>query len=198
MSNRLDTEYWQLVWEKFKSGDRIAFHTIYKEFGNSLFAYGSKITSDKDLLKDAVQDLFIDIYNYGSKLRKPELLEYYLYKSLKRIIFKKLLEKKRFSSIQEIPETTELLLSIEENAFYDESDERLQKLRKVISDLDKPERELLFFKFNSGLTYKEISRLMGIKPNTLQKKVYTILSEIKRKMSQFAVVLMLYAVQHKK
>lgn len=44
-------EYWQLLWLKFKSGDRDSFEEIYQEFIDRLFAYGSKMTTDRELIR---------------------------------------------------------------------------------------------------------------------------------------------------
>jgi len=93
-------EYWQLVLSKFKTGDRNSFEEIYNEFSDQLFAYGAKITSDRELLKDCIQDLFIDLYKYNPSIKNPELLEFYLYKSLKRLIIKKRKNSQNVSSME--------------------------------------------------------------------------------------------------
>ena len=76
--------YWELIWENFRAGDSRAFETIYSEFADAMFAYGIKITPHRNLVEDAIQDSFLDIYKYGSRLKKPESLEFYLYKTLRR------------------------------------------------------------------------------------------------------------------
>jgi hypothetical protein len=43
VNNSADKEYWQLLWDKFKAGDKKAFETIYNEFVDVLFDYGAKI-----------------------------------------------------------------------------------------------------------------------------------------------------------
>lgn len=177
-----EREYWQLVWEKFRNGDREAFKTIYNEFIDSLFVYGTKITSDRELLKDAIQDLFIDVYTYGTKLRQPELLEFYLFKSLKRNLIKKLKETQKFTSTKEFLEKFELQFTIEEEIFGDESDERLVSLQKEINNLEPSKKELLFLKFNSGLSYKEIGKILDMKPDTAKKQVYRLLKQIREKI----------------
>lgn len=159
MNNRIDAEYWRIIWTNFKAGDRDAFQTIYKEFVDALYSYGSRFTADRDLLKDAIQDLFIDIYTYGSNLRKPESLEFYLYISLKRISFRKLIEKNRYSSVQELQESFDLKFSVEEELFEGIHEESLYKLKDEIAHLSPQKRELLFLKFNSGLTFKEIEKI---------------------------------------
>ncbi len=198
MARQIDNAYWQLVWERFKQGDQLAFQTLYEEFQPSLFAYGSRLTSNRELLKDSVQDLFINLFNYKENLSSPVHLEHYLFRSLKRIIFRKLVEKDRFSSVQEIPQINDLILSIEQEAFTENEKERLEELRSAISSLESAEKELLFLKFNSGLTYKEIGKLLGIKPNTLQKQVYVILKQIREKVSSSIMVLFASVIKHKK
>jgi len=176
-----DREYWQIIWEKFRSGDPSAFETIYNEFVDVLFSYGSRITSHRALVEDAIQDVFIDIYSYGSVLRKPESLEYYLFKTLKRIIYKKLKEKYRFTHPEQLVEQFDLKFPVEE-AEQEISDENLIKLKTELQHLDVKKRELLFLKFNSGLTYKEIGKLIGLSPDAAKKQVYRLLKNLRGKM----------------
>lgn len=190
MKKRIDAEYWQLIWKNFKGGDRDAFKTIYNEFIDALYSYGSRITNDKDLVKDSIQDLFLDIYTYGSTLRQPELLEFYLYKSLKRQIIRKLLEKNKYTSDTEMLDNFTLKFSIEDEVFDETTDSQLKKLQEIITGLDKSKRELLFLKFNSGLTYNEIGKLLDIKSNTAKKQVYRILKDIRKKLNGNFMVLL--------
>ena len=176
-----DREYWQIIWDKFRSGDRNAFETIYNEYVDVLFSYGSRITSDRALLEDAIQDVFIDIYSYGSTLRKPESLEYYLFKTLKRIIYKKLKEKYRFTHTEQLVEQFDLKFPIEE-AEQEISDDQLVKLKTELQNLDVKKRELLFLKFNSGLTYKEIGKLLNLSSEAVKKQVYRLLGNLRGKM----------------
>lgn len=189
MNNRIDAEYWQIVWTNFKAGDRQAFKTIYNDFADSLFSYGSRFTSDRDLVKDAIQDLFIDVYTYGNSLRKPESLEYYLYKSLKRIIIRKLIDKNKFSSVHDLKDLFELKFSVEEMENEEILEDSVKKMKDEILQLTPKNRELIFLKFNSGLTYKEIGKLLDIKPNTVKKQVYRLLDQLRRKLSDDIIVL---------
>ena len=144
-----NTEYWQLLWLKFKSGDRDSFDEIYQEFIDRLFAYGSKMTTDRELIKDCIQDLFIDLYKYNPNLRKPELLEFYLYKSLKRSIFKKLQKEKRLETIHPDYNSFELTFYAEVDGFHDNSsNELIELLQKALQKLDDRKREILFLKFD--------------------------------------------------
>ena len=147
--------YWEFIWDKFKAGDRRAFELIYLEFVDALFSYGSRITPHHALLEDAIQDTFLAVYTYGGSLRKPESLEFYLYKTLRHIIIRKLKEKYRFIHPNHFPESFNLKFPIEESVL-DEVEENLVLLKKELGFLDSNKRELIFLRFNSGLTYNEI------------------------------------------
>ncbi len=176
-----EKEYWQQVWDKFRDGDREAFKTIYNEFIDVLFAYGSRITSNTSLLEDAIQDVFVDVYTYGKKLHNPEFLQYYLFKSLKNKIVRKLKENRRFDYSNNDGLLFELKFPIEEQDNEQQLDEQLLLLKEELKNLDSQKRELLFLKFNSGLTYTEIGQLLNLKPNTVKKQVHRTLKYFKER-----------------
>lgn len=183
MNQRTDKEYWQLIWNNFKLGDRNAFDTIYNEYVDTLFAYGSRITENRTLLEDSVHDLFIDVYSYGKGLRKPESLEYYLFKTFKRIIFRKLKETRRFDRSEGLLDNFDLKFSIETNNKA-QLEERLILLQNELQNLNAKKRELIFLKFNSALSYVEIGKLLGLKPDTVKKQVHRLLKHLREKMGE--------------
>ncbi|MGC9354582.1 MAG: RNA polymerase sigma factor [Mariniphaga sp.] len=178
-----EKEYWDLIWEKFRAGDRRAFETIYSEFVDALFAYGLKMTPHRALVEDAIQDTFLDVYNYGNRLRKPESLEFYLYKTLKRIVIRKLKEKYRFAHPDDFIVQFDLVFPLEETEL-EEMEEQTGMLKNELKNLDAKKRELLFLKFNSGLTYKEIGELLDCKPDTVKKQVHRILKFLRGRLGE--------------
>lgn len=176
-------DYWKLVWNNFKFGDRASFEIIYNEFAEVLFAYGSRITSDKELLKDCIQDVFVDIYQYGSELRNPESLEFYLFKTLKRNIIRRL-KKDRSTQLTDGNITTfELNFNLEEEIIREEKEsKRLYRLQELLQSLNSTQRELLFLKFNSGMSYPEIGKLLDLKPDTIKKQVYRLINDLREQV----------------
>lgn len=189
MNNSADKEYWQHIWTKFKAGDKEAFETIYNEFIDVLFDYGAKICSDKALVEDAIQDLFIDIYKYSICLNHPEYLEFYLLKSLKRNIIRKLKENRRFDYADDNSEKFNLKFLIEEEQENENLRGHLNLLQKEIKNLDTKKRELIFLKFNSGLTYVEIGNLLDMKPDTVKKQIQRLIKTIRGKFGDSIIEL---------
>ena len=52
----------------FQSGDVSAFSTLYDMHINLLFNYGCKLTTDKELLKDCIHDVFVKLYTKKAEL----------------------------------------------------------------------------------------------------------------------------------
>jgi RNA polymerase sigma factor (sigma-70 family) len=182
--NRTDEkEYWEYIWNKFRTGDRRAFETIYNEYVDALFAYGMRLTPHKMLIEDSIQDMFLAVYSHGGSLRKPESLEFYLYKTLKRIIHRKVKEKYRFTHPDQFTEQFDLQFPLE-NSEPEEWEEHSAMLQKELQSLNTKKRELLFLKFNSGLTYNEIGKLLELKPDTVKKQVLRLLKFLRTKLEE--------------
>ena len=178
-----DRFQWLDVWARFKAGDRVAFGEIYQEFIDRLFAYGCKITHDRELVKDCIQDIFIDLQRLNPNLHHPEYIEFYLLKSLKNAIIHKLTESKRNDklSVDEM-NVFDLRFIIEQDDFDHESDKfRVEKLKSILQTLDPLKRELLFLRFNTGLNYIEIGRLLNMNPDAVKKQVYRTLDHLRNK-----------------
>jgi len=181
-----DRSHWAGLWTRFQSGDRIAFSEIYEEFIDVLFAYGNKITSDRELLKDCIQDLFYNLHRYKVNLKHPEYLEFYLFRSLKNDIVRKIR-----SNYQEVSLTAEgmfqfdMKFQIEQDGFDQQSDEmRMNTLRKILATLDPQKRELLFLKFSTSLNYAEIGELVDMKADAVKKQVYRTLDSLREKYGE--------------
>jgi len=192
--------HWLEVWIRFRSGDQAAFSEIYEEFIDSLFAYGSKITRDRELVKDCVQDIFVDLQRLQPNLHHPEYIEFYLFKSLKNAILHKAEENKRTDSLP-IEEMVgfDLQFQIEQDVIDTESDRiRTAKLNSILQTLDPQKRELLFLKFSTGLNYVEIGQILGANPDTVKKQVYRTLDQLRGKFgSQLMELLMIWGTQNR-
>lgn len=67
----------------FVAGNSTAFTRLYSMHVNMLYNYGCRLTTDMELLKDCIQDVFIKIYNKQSELDSVLNFKSYLYISLK-------------------------------------------------------------------------------------------------------------------
>ncbi len=178
-----DRAYWLDVWSRFNTGERAAFSEIYEEFIDSLFAYGFKISHDREMVKDCIQDIFLDLHRLHPNLKNPEYIEFYLFKSLKNAIFHKSQKEKKLQSLPlDSTDNYDFKFEVEQDASELESDLlRLEKLKSILAALDPQKRELLYLKFNSGMNYHEIGQMLNIQADTAKKQIYRLIDQIRSK-----------------
>jgi len=195
-----DKTHWLEIWSRFRTGDNLAFSEIYETFIDSLFAYGTKITRDREMVKDCIQDIFIDLQRLKPNLFQPEFIEFYLFKSLKNAIIQKIAENKKIN-ILPLHEITDFDLHFTSglDVFDLESDHlRAEKLKSILQTLDPQKRELLFLKFSTGLNYNEIGQLTGMNPDAVKKQVYRTLDRLRcNYKSQLLAMLMIWGKRAK-
>ena len=60
-----------LIWQKFiNEGDNLSFSLVYNTYVEILYAYGIHLGFRDELCKDAIQDVFYNIYVKKSESRK--------------------------------------------------------------------------------------------------------------------------------
>jgi len=174
-------DYWLMIWHQFKTGESKAFETIYNEFIDHLYSYGIKMSKDHEMVKDAIHDLFINLYNYKIDLKNPEYIEFYLFKSFRRIILDKIKQGQNSRELEENEDLSfNLSFDLEAEYILDESEQyRVKALKALLDSLNPAQKELLYLRFQTGLSYIEIAEILKLKPDTVKKQVQRLLSQIR-------------------
>ena len=149
------------IWEAFKSGNESAFIYIYETYFDVLFVYGCQFTRNEDIVKDAIQDLFIEIRKNRGRLGKTDSIKFYLYKSLKRTVIKACGQ--WYNRCEGIDNNTAFgfVFSHEQILIERQLDEeKTKKLNKAIQSLSPRKREIIYYFYYEGLSYQQIQELM--------------------------------------
>jgi len=171
------------LWAHFKQGDREAFSLIYELYVNVLFAYGTKISADSDLVKDSVHDVFLQLYKQRDNLSDISNIKFYLFKSLKHNLLRRINREKRFSErygFQISSPEFHIEYSVEENIIQDEHEKNVKiYVLRLLENLNSSQREILYLRFHQGFSYDQISRITGINSNSAKKQVYRIMQRLR-------------------
>lgn len=174
------------LWESFQKGNHSAFEEIYTDHISDLFNYGKRLTEDHDLIKDAIHDLYIDLWKSKENLSSVSSIKYYLLKSLRRNIFKKVVRNKN-NSLEFTPameHVIEFELSYEMVLIEEEDDqERVMHLKREINSLTSKQKEVLFLKFYSNMSNQEISEILEINPQSVYNNIYRALEALRGKLN---------------
>lgn len=153
------------LWGRFKAGDRQALSAIYQTQFASLYNYGLKIARSKELVKDCIHDLFIDLWRTRQQLGHTNAIRPYLYTCLRRKLVDELNgpNKKTVAYEGQVHPAFEFQASHEANLILDQiSTTQKEKLAAAINGLTKRQREIIFLRYYENLSFPEIATIMGL------------------------------------
>ena len=170
----------QLLWKQFLDGDLAAYAVIYKKYFVVLLQYGAKITNDKDLVKDCVQDLFIKIWNNRETLSVTTSIKYYLFTSLRNKILDYLRSNRHKLMTSFSLHTDHLFEEIAVPELGDATQK--EQVLKAITRLSKYQQALLHLKFNEDRTNVEIANELGITIQSVYNAVFKTLRYLRKQV----------------
>lgn len=169
------------LWKAFKSGDISAFEKIYKLYIDDLLSYGYRVTSDRQLIRDSIQDLFLHLWQTRLNLSDTDNIRFYLYRSLRNRIARNI-EKTNYTSI----DTSNLFeniigaLSIEEDLIENEKLTKQQiKLKKAINGLPKRQQEIIQLRYYLDFSFEEIAEMMVINNQSVRNLLHRAIKELR-------------------
>ncbi|WP_165940162.1 RNA polymerase sigma factor [Dyadobacter psychrotolerans] len=159
----LPDSYQATRWQQVCAGDKAAFGEIAELNYTALHHYGTRFTSDRDMIKDCIQDLFLEVWEKREKLDYVISIKPYLFQSLRNNLIRRIKKQSVFSDISENGDFPEDGLSAESNWILSETDQLTSnRLKNGIELLPKRQREALYLKYYENLSYDEIGEVMGL------------------------------------
>ena len=177
-----------MVWLAFREGSRKAFDTIYKTHIQSLIQYGYKLTSNRSLIQDCIQDLFVELWQNRTSLGQVRSIKYYLLKSLRYKLIRAL-QKNNIQTLDgaEVPDDSG---TIESQILAQEDSHRYaQQLAVALLQLPKRQKEAIHLRYYQELSNEEVARMMGVNYQSACKFIYTALGTLRKKLQLIGLLL---------
>ncbi len=182
--NKNTTEY---TWQAFLMGDEDAFTKIYHQYAEALFNFGRKFDVNEQLLDDAVQEVFVDLFlkreTHAGNIKN---LKAYLFVALKNNLLKKLDKSRRLPTLG-LDSFRSLDFKIEYDAQQhmidlEIEDETTQKLTQAIEQLSKKQKEIIYLKFEEELDYPDIAQVLQISVESARKQIYRAIKSLRQSL----------------
>jgi RNA polymerase sigma factor (sigma-70 family) len=183
MEPQIDRE--NRIWLAFKGGEDAAFDRLYDALFDLLFRYGCKLTDDRELVKDALQGLFIRVWNRRSQISITTSVRHYLLISLKRDILhaRKRQDAAGKRALRVVSKQEPYTPSPEADIVLREhQDQRVAKLQLALRRLSRREREAVFLRYYADMSHEEAASIMQLQPNSL----YNLISRAVGKLRKLA------------
>jgi len=174
------------IWHRFLEGDKDAYYILYDEYAENLHKYGYHFSKDKEFVKDCIHDLFLELHKYRKNLSDTNNVQFYLFRSLRRIIHKAQLKLIKFGGGGKVVEPMDNLVFSHEDFLISEETktEEFKALNYAMKGLTNRQREGLSLKFVHDHSYAEIAEIMGISIESARSIIYLALKELRKCMDK--------------
>lgn len=159
---------------------------IYENYADKMFSYGISFGFDKEIVKDAIHDVFLNFYElYCSekniKREKIRFIEKYLTNALRNRL---LSYNRKYNIFETLKENVHYDFNIEVDAgsLFEEREECIryeQKLKRLLQSLSPKQREIIYLRFIQGMDYEDIAEIQQTNVRNVRKIVYRSLKRMR-------------------
>lgn len=192
-----------LFWNQLKIGEEEAYQSLYDKYADMLYEYGMKIEGNSDMVSEAIQSLFVYIFEKRRNLSQPVSMKAYLCASLKRLMLKELGKDERYKTVS-LDDTdnqgTRFDLEISMNETLERGaykEELLETLQAALNKLTAKQREIIYLKYYKGLKNEEVAIITGMKIKTvknLSSLAIANLRDITKDMIESYLIIVLFYI----
>jgi len=164
-----DLEIQKLVLKSI-AGDSESFEALVKLYSRRILYYVYQILTDYDLSEDVLQNVWLTVYQQLPRLKSTRAFSVWLYRIARNQAYLELRKARRYVSTVNSLEEMAIDVSVDDDdALQAESIPRmhecLEKMRPEFS-------EVLTLKYMEGLSYDEISSVLGCSLGIVKIRLY--------------------------
>lgn len=172
----------EILWKGIMKGDREMFLALYRKYYHSLLFIGLKEIKDPHLVKDAIQQQFLYLWEKRATIQLAKNVRSYLVISFIRrltVDWKKSGNVSKFNVVWN-SRTEEPIPTPEESLIIKDQQVHLNRQIMVhVNMLPFRQKELILLRFYEGLSYEEIVQKTGLAHQTVYNKIHEALKKLK-------------------
>ena len=187
-------KFWESNHQSVQEGD-MQFIALYKFYYQDLYAYGVSLGFNTEDVKDAIQEVYLNLYFNERLCIDEKKIKFYLLRSVRNQLIDWERTKKDTSSIEEEERSFKLSVSVEESFISDEEDLLLKKrVNRILDLLTDHQREIVYLHFIEEMPYEEIAVMLDMKIQTVRGQVFKAMEKLRKLDSKdyFLFFLILY------
>jgi len=170
-------------WQRFQEGDYEVLGDLFRDLYEELYYYGLKLVLIPDLVKDTIQDIFVDVWSRRQKMGEVKNIKAYLFTSVRHELLRRM-EKLRKESRVEDRENRSFEFSKEDFIVKEETEtEATQILVQSLKRLTDRQREVILLRFNHEMEFQEIAFIMDMNVQSVRNLLFRALENIRRDMN---------------
>ncbi len=187
----------EILWSNFILGDVDAYSELFYRYSDAMYCYGCKFTTDRELVKDCIQDTFVKLYNSRGNLRESNnYIKAYLFVALKRIIFSSLDRETVTLSIGDIANDDFIVDLNDENECDNYSLKQRMALKKAIDELTPRQREAIYLYYIQEIPLKDIPALLDMNYQSTRNLLHRAMLKLRNNLNDSPLGIVAILVQY--
>ncbi|MCE2412994.1 RNA polymerase sigma factor [Candidatus Poribacteria bacterium] len=177
----------QLI-ERTLAGDESAFSALVRKYQKPVHAFVRRKVGDFHIAEEITQDIFLRVYERLQTLKNPSTFVRWLYVIAARQCFA-WFEKKRMTmkSLDAMsPEELEELAYAQYRAEQQDefaNEQYREVVKHLLQKLPESERTVVTLHYLSNMTCEDISKFLGVSPNTVKSRLHRARNRLKKEKS---------------
>jgi RNA polymerase sigma-70 factor (ECF subfamily) len=151
--------------QALETGDKTAFSAIYTELKTPVYTVLVRLTGDRALAEDLLQEVFLKLYRQPPRAEKPRA---YVFRMARNLAIDALRQRQPTESLEELSVQTDSDLKLD--------------LEQAISRLTVEERQLVALHLSAGLTFREVAAIV-------ERPLGTVLWQYRRAIEKLRILL---------
>ncbi len=160
----------------------INFTDLYDKTIDDLFTFGMKFTTDREMVKDCIQDVFVKLYTKKNELETIANIESYLYVSLRNRINDEFRHNSHVSD-NEMDENSLKALRDDSETYdmerIEEEQKKHNRLKEFVRCLSPRQQEIIKLYYVEQRKYDDICRIMGINYQSVRNLMHRSLLRLR-------------------
>ena len=189
----------QIFINQLLSGNENAYKQLYAKYFVALCYHANKILNNSFLAEEAVQTVFLKLWENRKKIKINTSLNSYLYRSVYNTSLNILKSESRIGKNQKQLTEIEEYLKVSQDDGYSIhlAVEYEERINEAIASLPPQCRQIFELSRLEGKKHKEIAIELGITQNTVQKQISIALKKMREMLRGYMLILYALIVQKK-
>jgi RNA polymerase sigma factor (sigma-70 family) len=169
-------------WNAFIDGEFDALSVLFLDYAKGLISYGMKIFPDEELVKDSIQEVFIQLILKRHKLNRNDRIKGFVYRLLRNKMIDEIKIINRSRKIDNLIFNTNNSFEMDAEHHHIGLEEEIEKnsmLTMALAQLSTHQKEAMFLRYSNGFSYEQISEVMVISIASARTLIYRTLRQLK-------------------
>ena len=189
-----DMKHDRIIGRQFLEGNDDVCVYLYNSYADQLYAYGCGLGFDRETLKDAIHDVFLNLLARRRELGGVKNIRSYLF----RAFYNRLIDFKRHEC-----DTTELTpqldlritVSFADSLIDTEQAARLKTmLEHMLNELSPMQKSAIYMRYMYEMEYAEIAEILDVTPHAVRKFVSKGLGKLRSNKDRLLLLALLSAL----